>query len=194
MWKARKQNPEKNKNMRKFHVVSDYEPSGDQPQAIEKLAKGFLNGDKYQTTATTKVTETSVDVTDLSRFSFYGRGVNKNALVIASAGQAAAALPCNAVVDGQCSQLVLTDGAYDFAAPTDFIAESVTYDRSIAADKKVTVCLPFDVTAEEMASAGITAYEMDRVSPEGSFHFSPVNEMSANTPYIVVLSYSLREP
>ncbi|MBP5357745.1 MAG: excinuclease ABC subunit B [Treponema sp.] len=35
--------------MRKFHVVSDYEPSGDQPQAIEKLAKGFLNGDKYQT-------------------------------------------------------------------------------------------------------------------------------------------------
>ena len=146
------------------------------------------NGDKYQTTATTKVTETSVDVTDLSRFSFYGRGVNKNALVIASAGQAAAALPCNAVVDGQCSQLVLTDGAYDFAAPTDFTAESVTYDRSIAADKKVTVCLPFDVTAEEMASAGITAYEMDRVSPEGSFHFSPVNEMSANTPYIVVLS------
>ena len=49
MWKARKQNPEKNKKMRKFHVVSDYEPSGDQPQAIEKLAKGFLNGDKYQT-------------------------------------------------------------------------------------------------------------------------------------------------
>ncbi len=35
--------------MRKFHVVSDYEPSGDQPQAIEKLARGFLNGDKYQT-------------------------------------------------------------------------------------------------------------------------------------------------
>ncbi|MBO7638948.1 MAG: excinuclease ABC subunit B, partial [Treponema sp.] len=35
--------------MRKFHVVSDYQPSGDQPQAIEKLARGFLNGDKYQT-------------------------------------------------------------------------------------------------------------------------------------------------
>ncbi|MBO4320891.1 MAG: excinuclease ABC subunit B [Treponema sp.] len=35
--------------MRKFHVVSDYEPSGDQPQAIERLAKGFLNGDRYQT-------------------------------------------------------------------------------------------------------------------------------------------------
>ena len=35
--------------MRKFHVVSDYEPSGDQPQAIERLANGFLNGDRYQT-------------------------------------------------------------------------------------------------------------------------------------------------
>lgn len=35
--------------MRKFHVVSDYEPSGDQPQAIKKLAEGFLRGDKYQT-------------------------------------------------------------------------------------------------------------------------------------------------
>ena len=35
--------------MRKFQVVSPYEPSGDQPQAIEKLAEGFLRGDKYQT-------------------------------------------------------------------------------------------------------------------------------------------------
>ena len=35
--------------MRKFQVVSPYEPSGDQPQAIEKLAQGFLRGDKYQT-------------------------------------------------------------------------------------------------------------------------------------------------
>ncbi len=35
--------------MRKFQVVSPYEPSGDQPQAIQKLADGFLRGDKYQT-------------------------------------------------------------------------------------------------------------------------------------------------
>ena len=35
--------------MRKFEVVSDYEPSGDQPEAIAKLAEGFLRGDKYQT-------------------------------------------------------------------------------------------------------------------------------------------------
>jgi excinuclease ABC subunit B len=35
--------------MRKFHVVAQYEPAGDQGQAIEKLTEGFLRGDKYQT-------------------------------------------------------------------------------------------------------------------------------------------------
>ena len=33
----------------KFQVVSDYKPTGDQPQAIEKLAKGIIDGDQYQT-------------------------------------------------------------------------------------------------------------------------------------------------
>jgi excinuclease ABC subunit B len=33
----------------KFQVVSDYKPTGDQPQAIEKLSKGILIGEKYQT-------------------------------------------------------------------------------------------------------------------------------------------------
>ena len=35
--------------MRKFEVVSPFEPSGDQGQAIEKLSEGFLRGDRYQT-------------------------------------------------------------------------------------------------------------------------------------------------
>ena len=33
----------------KFQVVSDYKPTGDQPQAIEKLSKGIHNDEKYQT-------------------------------------------------------------------------------------------------------------------------------------------------
>jgi excinuclease ABC subunit B len=33
----------------KFQVVSDFAPMGDQPQAIDKLAKGIVNGEKYQT-------------------------------------------------------------------------------------------------------------------------------------------------
>ncbi len=32
-----------------FKVVSKYSPSGDQPQAIEKLTRGVLQGDKFQT-------------------------------------------------------------------------------------------------------------------------------------------------
>ena len=34
--------------MPKFHVVSEYTPSGDQPQAIEKLAEGLENGLRQQ--------------------------------------------------------------------------------------------------------------------------------------------------
>jgi len=33
----------------KFQVVSDYQPKGDQPQAIEKLAQGIEAGEKFQT-------------------------------------------------------------------------------------------------------------------------------------------------
>ncbi len=33
----------------KFQVVSDYQPKGDQPQAIEQLSKGILNGEQFQT-------------------------------------------------------------------------------------------------------------------------------------------------
>jgi excinuclease ABC subunit B len=33
----------------KFQVLSDYQPKGDQPQAIEKLAQGIIDGEKYQT-------------------------------------------------------------------------------------------------------------------------------------------------
>ena len=31
-----------------FKLESKYTPSGDQPQAIEKLVKGIKNGEKYQ--------------------------------------------------------------------------------------------------------------------------------------------------
>lgn len=32
-----------------FNLVSDYKPTGDQPQAIEYLSKGILEGKKFQT-------------------------------------------------------------------------------------------------------------------------------------------------
>lgn len=35
--------------MQKFEIQSKYKPTGDQPQAIQKLADGFQRGLKYQT-------------------------------------------------------------------------------------------------------------------------------------------------
>ncbi|RMF58548.1 MAG: excinuclease ABC subunit UvrB, partial [Calditrichaeota bacterium] len=35
--------------MAHFKLVSDYQPTGDQPRAIEELTEGLLRGDKYQT-------------------------------------------------------------------------------------------------------------------------------------------------
>ena len=35
--------------MPRFQVVSPYQPTGDQPEAVEKLARGFLDGKKFQT-------------------------------------------------------------------------------------------------------------------------------------------------
>ena len=32
-----------------FKLVSDYKPTGDQPQAIKKLVDGIKNGERYQT-------------------------------------------------------------------------------------------------------------------------------------------------
>src|SRR5215204_5924160 len=36
-------------NARPFRMVSDFEPSGDQPKAIEELSASILNGERYQT-------------------------------------------------------------------------------------------------------------------------------------------------
>ena len=35
--------------MHKFQLVSDYQPTGDQPEAIRQLTEGVVRGDKYQT-------------------------------------------------------------------------------------------------------------------------------------------------
>ena len=35
--------------MDRFELVSEFEPRGDQPKAIESLVKGIENGDRFQT-------------------------------------------------------------------------------------------------------------------------------------------------
>lgn len=36
-------------SQQKFKLHSEYKPTGDQPQAIEELVKGFKEGDQFQT-------------------------------------------------------------------------------------------------------------------------------------------------
>lgn len=35
--------------MNHFELVSEYKPTGDQPQAIKKLSDGFLEGNQFET-------------------------------------------------------------------------------------------------------------------------------------------------
>ncbi len=152
------------------------------------ILKGANTSGKYQTVGTTQTTQTLVDVTGENHFSFYDRGANPNALIKANSGQAASNLPYNVIVDGTCASLRLTDGAYDFNAYDAFTATAVAYNRSFTPGKKVTVCLPFAVSADEMTEKGITAYRFDEVLSDGSLHFTSVDEMAANTPYVLVVS------
>ena len=34
--------------MKKFELISNYKPAGDQPQAIDELTNGLINGEKHQ--------------------------------------------------------------------------------------------------------------------------------------------------
>ena len=149
------------------------------------ILKDADSQDKYRTIATTSQDQTYADVTRVEKFSFYERGVNKNALVMASSGQVPASLPCNVVVGSNCSNLILTDGAYDFYAPIPFTADAISYNRSFDSTKKVTVCLPFAISSEELENLGITAYKFDAVRSNGSIHFTVAESMEANTPYVV---------
>ncbi len=140
----------------------------------------------FRTSATLLPTETNADVANMTNFSFYDRGVNKNALVTAYSGQSPASLPCNVIVDGNCENLMLTDGAYDFFAPASFTASAVSYDRNFTEGKKMTVCLPFAVSDQDMTDLGIEAYDFDGMTNSGGFHFTQVQAMEANHPYVVV--------
>ena len=142
---------------------------------------------KYITTATTQATTTNVDATNQYNFSFYDRGANRNVLIkAANSDQLVAKLPYNVIVGNACAQLRLFDGAYDFYANQDFTASAVSYDRKFTKGKKVTVCLPFAVSADEMEALDIKAYQFDGLTEGGSFHFNSVESMEANKPYVLV--------
>ena len=139
---------------------------------------------QYQTIATTSVSQTFVDVTENQNFSFFDRGVNKNALVKAGASQTAAHFACNTIIDGTCQSLLLADFFNDTATTETFTATAASYDRTFVPGTKSTVCLPFSLTAEEAQAAG-SFYQLDSYdAATGTVHFAEVTEPQAYTAYL----------
>lgn len=64
----------------------------------------------------------------------------------------------------------------------------VSYDRVFTKDQPSTVCLPFALTAEELAKVG-KAYTLSAVSGSKAT-FTPVQEIKAYTPYLLIPSAS----
>ena len=104
-----------------FQIVSKYKPSGDQPQAIDKLVKGINNGDRFQTLlGVTGSGKTFTMANVIAR-------VNKPTLVLAHNKTLAAQL---------CSEFkeIFPNNAveyfvsyYDYYQPEAYIASSDTY-------------------------------------------------------------------
>ncbi|MGE5677175.1 MAG: excinuclease ABC subunit UvrB [Pseudomonadota bacterium] len=107
--------------MEKFKLVSDYKPTGDQPDAIEALAKGVLNGDKYQTLLGVTGSGKTFTVANVIE------KVQKPTLVLAHNKTLAAQL-CSEFKEffpDNCVEYFVS--YYDFYQPEAYVARSDTY-------------------------------------------------------------------
>lgn len=82
-------------------------------------------------------------------------------------------------------QAVNTKSPFAIAAST---GSKVSYDRVFTKDQPSTVCLPFALTAEELAKVG-KAYTLSAVSGSKAT-FTPVQSIEAYTPYLLIPSAS----
>ena len=82
-------------------------------------------------------------------------------------------------------QAVNTESPFAIAASK---GSNVSYDRTFTQDQPSTICLPFALTAEELASVG-KAYTLSAVSGSKAT-FTPVAEIEAYTPYLLIPSAS----
>lgn len=107
--------------MDKFKLVSDYKPTGDQPEAIEVLAKGVLDGDKYQTLLGVTGSGKTFTVANVIE------KVQKPTLVLAHNKTLAAQL-CSEFKEffpDNCVEYFVS--YYDFYQPEAYVARSDTY-------------------------------------------------------------------
>lgn len=80
-------------------------------------------------------------------------------------------------------QAVNTESPFAIAAST---GSKVSYDRTFTKDQPCTVCLPFALTAEELAKVG-KAYTLSAVSGSKAT-FTPVEAIEAYKPYLLIPS------
>ena len=104
-----------------FNLVSEYKPSGDQPQAIEKLVKGINNGEKYQVLLGATGTGKTFTIANVIQ------EVNKPTLVLAHnktlAGQLYSELK-ELFPENKVEYFV---SYYDYYQPEAYVASSDTY-------------------------------------------------------------------
>lgn len=62
----------------------------------------------------------------------------------------------------------------------------ISYDRTFTKDQPCTICLPFALTADELAKVG-KAYTLSAVN-DSKATFTPVQEIKAYTPYLLIPS------
>ena len=82
-------------------------------------------------------------------------------------------------------QAVNTESPFAIAASKD---SKVSYDRTFIQNQPCTVCLPFALTAEELANVG-KAYTLSAVSGSKAT-FTPATAIEAYTPYLLIPSAS----
>ncbi|MDD3704938.1 MAG: excinuclease ABC subunit UvrB [Clostridiaceae bacterium] len=107
--------------MDRFKLVSDYKPTGDQPEAIEKLSKGILAGDRYQTLLGVTGSGKTFTVANVIE------KVQKPTLVLAHNKTLAAQL-CSEFKEffpDNCVEYFVS--YYDFYQPEAYVAHSDTY-------------------------------------------------------------------
>ena len=105
----------------KFELVSDYQPTGDQPQAIEQLAEGVLHGDKEQTLLGVTGSGKTFTMANIIQ------KVNRPTLVLAHNKTLAAQLCSEFKAFFPNNAVEYFVSYYDYSQPEAYIANTDTY-------------------------------------------------------------------
>ncbi|MCS6904335.1 MAG: excinuclease ABC subunit UvrB [Bacteroidia bacterium] len=121
-----------NNNNHSFQLVSVYEPSGDQPQAIKELTEGILNGEKYQVLLGVTGSGKTFTIANVIQ------NVNRPVLVISHNKTLAAQLFTEFKQFFPHNQVEFFISYYDYYQPEAYIPETDTYiEKDLAINKEI---------------------------------------------------------